>query len=123
MNIELLNKICDTLRDDKNPFDMGCFFERDNKAVCPRCAQDYCGTACCIAGYALKLQYPNGLSGMDMSFVKLAARALLISNNQAFNLFFTENWPENFREIYRDGDRHVAAIKRIEHFIATDGRE
>ena len=55
------------------------------------------------------------------------ARLLRLDEDQAERLFYSEEWPTPFAEAYKNatgpGARAGIAADRIDHFIATDGRE
>lgn len=119
MNIPLLKRIQRQI--DKSPdlFLMDCTGQKRE-----------CGTAYCIAGWACVL------SGVPLSFeedpdgvrsfegMEKAEDLLQISNLQGDNLFLEDQWPVEFQR--DDGVREplpALAIKRIDHFIATEGRE
>jgi hypothetical protein len=89
-----------------------------------------CGTAACIAGWAVLLSHEsdfnvdNPLLGMD---VYQEAKTLLgLTMTEADRLFDPIHWPRTFHVGTRDDGSEIAAqttVQRMEHFIATGGRE
>lgn len=114
MNVELLRKIAAVIQEKPAEFDMLNFT-----------AITECGTSHCIGGWAEKL------TGMPMR------KALGIDYDQAQRLFYIEGdyedddsgeeiggWPHQFRGVDNEWKPTPAqAAARIEHFIATEGRE
>lgn len=99
---------------------MDIFFERDGEFVYPKCQEDYCGTACCIAGYAIKLAFPKGLPIEHLNLCDTAAEILRISEKEAERLFYIDKWPTQFLDKYIDYEtRRIGTVERIEHFIKT----
>lgn len=84
----------------------------------------WCGTSGCIAGHAVGLTYAH-----NRSIPERARDRLGLNYAQGARLFIAGNWPEPFRKIgrrhHREGQPHYAknAALRIDHFIATKGRE
>lgn len=87
-----------------------------------------CGTTACIAGWACKI------SGVDVSEASHKSmfegqRLIGLSSEERGRLFCENWWPEQFRLQF--GPEHPAgckarakaAVARIDHFIATDGKE
>jgi len=101
-----------------------------------------CGTVACIAGWALILDRakgsthkeiqaardhfisltPAGLSRSDVLF-KRAMKLLGLNTGQAKRLFVFRNWPSTLRIKPEDEDNVSQAIRRIKHFIETNGAE
>jgi len=83
-----------------------------------------CGTAYCIAGWAEHLMR---LDGKNLSrkgrFVGQVALGLR-SDEKTMRLILMSRWPARFQGI-DDGSKKAAkrAVARIDHFIATEGRE
>lgn len=106
MNTELLLKVKAKILAEPEHFDMGRFF----------------GTECCIAGHALILA---GLACCNVE--QESKRVLELRNTQVDRLFYIEDWPVKFRLGYVGADtdprRSQIAADRIDHFIATEGRE
>jgi hypothetical protein len=100
-----------------------------------------CGTVCCIGGWALaekgwkfkkqsdgwvvyispKGSVKNSDDGFDPQ--NAAADALRLSIEQASKLFYEENWPIDFYNLFNDAStplaRAAVAVARIDHFIET----
>ena len=91
-----------------------------------------CGTAHCIAGWALLLSgvpidVEAGLTVSD-EFPSIVAREVLqIDGKQGHRLFHEPAWPIDFFERHFNArtrrKRAEIAAKRIDHFIATEGRK
>ena len=117
MNVKLLRRIQRWLMRLRHPehFDMNSFGEKGN-----------CGTSYCIAGKALQLKgYELGEGdfyspkGKRVRIEDTAASLLGLTLDEASRLFYQSNWPPEFR-----GDRTPQeAVRRIEHFIETEGQE
>lgn len=97
-----------------------------------------CGTAACIAGWAVSIDFfeRNKKKVQPSEVVKRVtinrcstAQILDISIEQGERLFFSQNWPAPWTCPHKQFDqlppeeRAKAAVARIEHFIATEGRE
>lgn len=129
MNIKLLKKIITRLRRMRHPQHFNMDFYGEKNA---------CGTTACIAGHALLLEGYR-CTGWDTFVIDSLAdpvnpateaeERLDLTTNEADRLFYVGNWPKEFKAA-RNGRaaKHVyndpkIAAARIEHFIATDGRE
>jgi hypothetical protein len=121
MNIELLRKVQEQIVNHPETFRI----DRWN-----------CGTAQCIAGHALSMtghqwmaptnEPDNLVIAGDEATEVVAQRELALSFWQAKRLFYDWRWPSEFQVPYRNADyvgRAKIASERIDHFIATDGRE
>jgi hypothetical protein len=108
MNTPLLRRIQRQI--DKSPerFLMG---QRSSRVAC--------GTAFCIGGWAHALTETELNPGMY-----LAQEPLGLTDDEAYRLIWMHQWPQQFRGP-DDGSEEAAAraIRRIEHFIQTEGRE
>lgn len=109
-----------------------------------------CGTAHCIAGWALRLADMPVINAEAQPWLQLttngdepgqaAADVLGLSMDydgddddfddnvsEAGRLFHVTHWPEDLQERYEDAtsrsERAQVAAKRIDRFIATDGAE
>lgn len=82
-----------------------------------------CGTTACIAGWACILTESEVNVSTDTEI--LAMIQLGLTNEEARKLFFESYWPRQFRkaDIFAEEDRAQEAAKRIDHFIATNGKE
>ena len=119
MNANLLLKVRDHILADPEHFAMRSFVERTK-----------CGTVCCIAGWAVALNDDGADHLPDFTDKYIAERAQELLEVGCERLFYPMNWPFQFKQMYvrallsRDkvGLATVAA-DRINHFIATKGRE
>ncbi len=112
MNKELLYQIIDVIAKEPKTFDMSTWG---------------CGTTACIGGWALRLTHSTWLS-VHEDIHLMARRVLELSDDEARRLFYTKHWPESFKRdyvlCYANPEKQTdVAIRRIRHFIATDGRE
>lgn len=91
-----------------------------------------CGTACCIAGWAVTLaakKLPKNIKSKSwFGYVEKRAQNILELNAyQRAGLFYLTHWPLHYRTAWKaastlEGRAQIAA-DRIDHFIATDGAE
>jgi hypothetical protein len=88
-----------------------------------------CGTAACIAGWAIVLA--EGTSPKQASYtyninqiVVSAQTELELSMDQARRLFYFAGWPARYKRNREEGTAKFArqAIRRIDYFIKTNGR-
>ena len=92
----------------------------------------HCGTAACIAGWAITLaetktkKPANGAKfyhESESTAHELGIRALDLTHKQADKLFYTQNWPRKFNVAYREAPSSKAAAQavrdRIYHFMKT----
>lgn len=91
-----------------------------------------CGAAHCIAGqvcvnYKYKLRPFMNTGAMatkgkhePINAMELAQQILRLDIDQMRRLFFKEHWPARFRN---QPDTPALAAERIEHFVATEGKE
>lgn len=123
MNIELLRKIAAVIQENPRQFSirdwhtakgLGPFGKLNTIPEKKRVA---CGTTHCIAGWAQVLSSKSSHSGWAK---EVAMEKLGLNEDEANRLFYADNWPRGF------GGNNTNAVKtaaRIEHFIATEGRE
>lgn len=108
MNVPLLLEVCDRISKHPENFSMWTFISRDK-------------TVGCIAGLVFLMRggdYPGS--------VKNRARELLeLDCAETERLFYVDYWPELFRRAYKESraERAEIAVRRIHHFIQTEGRE
>lgn len=122
MNVELLLKVKEAILADPKTYDQ----------------ENWCGTACCIAGHAVAIAQPSlylgardGMGGGAAIVYDAANLALDLYGYEFDKLCASgDNWPEPFASEYCEADaagdagqRAAVAARRIDHFIATDGRE
>lgn len=126
MNTKLLNQVAEAILDEPRKFNMDDFVMPSDKSPC--------GTACCIGGHAIAIAYRyKKLSDVRQIYdrgctISSAAKAALkLVGFGAENLFYTLNWPTEFKEAYDKSKsfavRAEIAFWRIQHFIATEGAE
>ena len=95
-----------------------------------------CGAACCIAGWAFVLSSyskdtPVSVVAEQLAYSGLnqivASDELDLDYQQSQRLFHVEQWPKDFVLMWigssSDAQRALIGSRRIDHFIATDGRE
>lgn len=122
MNKELLLKVRDAILAEPEHFDMEHFVRRNTS----------CGTTACIAGWTVALSR-NTTPDADetipdsISVAWEAQSRLGLTHEQEVALFYADDWPEPFRAQYDDAyepaELACIAAGRIDHFIATEGRE
>lgn len=125
MNIPLLRQIAEKAIEFPETFDMDRWgFTLPSDKAHP------CGAVGCIAGTAVVLTEPaRFLRLVDNrgDWFLAGKNALDLSTREAERLFFTRDWPPTFMHRYnraiRAKLRARIAVERIEHFIATEGRE
>lgn len=159
MNTKLLNKIKRTITRRADQFDMRYWFMKLRKEIntVSHCGTTAClaGWAITLGDEKNKLGKKKAFSplkGIRNNFrgsfgkseespdyivlfqseevINKASELLGINRDQAMRLFFSQNWPEQFR--YTNGvyfynlskkEQAEVACKRIDHFIATNGEE
>lgn len=132
MNVKLLKKVKAAILAEPKAFNMSQWSLPSPEAPC--------GTACCIAGWAkvldMGLKTPGEAAKIlgDPEFgndrFSEGTKSLRLTVSQEFRLCYFANWPFRFTEQYyeaRSRADHVAMAQagadRIDHFIATGGRE
>jgi hypothetical protein len=132
MNVELLRKIENHILEEPKRLFMPAFVRRQEYgdslfATNTLVAREYpeCGTAACIAGWAVFLN--ENLKSLNSPEIMFKACALLqITTDEGRRLFLPQEWPLQFkRGGTGDGEPETAevTVDRIEHFIKTGGRE
>jgi hypothetical protein len=119
MNVELLQRIKAHILEDPRRVGMSNWIRRRS----PREGGPSCGTVACIAGWAYILserQVPP--------FYTQVTRLLGLDSQQGQRLFFELYWPSKFYaqiQTCQQGAAEYAqtVADRIDHFIATEGRE
>lgn len=135
MNKKLLKRIQRHLSKPEVPVEMMIFVGEETENGAPvRFKKDFCNTARCIGEDALLLENQLEVKRLDgysdilvkghpnSSIYSAAKKLLRLTTNQASRLFNYDMWPEAFRVDYQ-ASRNRATAARIDHFIATDGRE
>lgn len=120
MNTKLLQKVANAILDEPTHFDMSDYL-------------NYCGTTACIGGHAVaiseRMPELRNLRNLWMIGESIADRAksdIEINQHQSNRLFRVSNWPKRFQVIETlplPEERSEIAFWRIQHFIATEGRE
>lgn len=83
-----------------------------------------CGTAACIAGWALCLS--QKINPIALRFKGGNQRIILgLEDNEIVRLQWFSEWPSKFQKHTKEGTPAFArqAVARIEHFIKTKGAE
>lgn len=131
MNTKLLNKIIRHIREKPKRFDM--------KILAKKSRLTPCGTAACIAGWAVlltradkqdKKSFHSLIDSGLLSFWYAGASAIGLDQEEARQLFETYNWPTRYRAPFNRAE-HLGhhrkaveiAVRRIRHFIKTKGVE
>lgn len=143
MNIPMLKKVRAAILKRPRQFEMSSFFcksllfDTDGDRTEPA---SHCGTAACIAGWAIHIQ--TGLKTPQQTaehhkplasvcpvdyYDEQGAMALGIDINESRKLFYASAWPCRFGDKYYSAKTATARAKiaaaRINHFIKTKGRE
>lgn len=129
MNVRLLRRIQKQILKEPRQFEMWGYFPLtlDTTEKIPNC-----GTAACIAGWSICLtEKINPAVARDKSnrwnVWRRAKKALGIKEMQANSLFYDDNWPDNFKDGFKNSNtarkKARIAAKRIDHFISTNGEE
>lgn len=126
-----LREICKAITEHADQFLMGDFFDHllDGAG-----AVGGCGTAACIAGWGCHLfltresTLAKTKSKWSLQFYVLdVRRAIGLTAVESDGLFHLGYWPEQFRCRYNYAKaptaRAAIAVARVEHFIATEGKE
>lgn len=140
MNTKLLLKVRGAILAEPEKFRMEWWFQEEPKSPC--------GTSACIAGHVLAISRNWKTLKRGVKFYKqsehpdydkeneitdeirsIAVRELGLSDydHNIDNLFVSTVWPYEFRDRYHNArtakQRAKVAADRIDHFIATEGRE
>jgi hypothetical protein len=88
---------------------------------------DHCGTAACIAGWTCLIKMKQKAINAELNFHVSGMGYLGLDGDEAGRLFYAESWPREFYHRYNaartQAKRAKIAAARIDHFIATEGRE
>lgn len=127
MNVELLQKIKQAILEEPRRIDMTSW------ALHPLSVENppACNTVACIAGWAVALTNNlrgKALSGFEDGIEYTAEKYLDLPYPFSRRLFYMSRWPRTFQErlIYlspRTPEYARVVADRIDHFIATEGRE
>ncbi len=131
MNVELLLEVKKAILEEPLRIDMDTWANQDLAVPC--------GTVGCIYGWGQALQ--TGLRGVDLwnyirdtvidcagSRVGPSENPFEITNEQASRLYFWEKWPLEYKNrlkvLFEQTPGYAQVVAdRIDHFIATEGRE
>lgn len=116
INVERLREVQENIKNHPEHFDMSYWYKDKLGTIVyktPKSKEQMlkCGTTACIAGWLCIGENLN--DGAD-----IATRAREIVGCDTYMLFNDCYWPEQFLPVTPE-----SAIARIDHFIATDGRE
>lgn len=150
LNIKLLKRIKRAILKRPDQFEMSWWFSdlhyvnryRQGRGQPPLEKIGACGTAGCIAGWAVALHLRKPHDKINLSQAKqsstthgayyvssTAAKLLGIDDNQqaSDNLFGLAWWPDEFKLRYRSAktvqEQAQVAADRIDHYIRTNGAE
>lgn len=130
VNIKRLREIKKQILAEPSQFDMTVYFSAKPTSTC--------GTASCIAGWALWLYAKNFQKSLKInvlghlysdypehiSFKNLAAKLLGLTYLQAERIFFSNQWPLKFYRKYRlaltDEDKAKVAAEYIDYLIKRE---
>ncbi len=142
MNVKLLRKVEKRILAEPRRFNMMIFGEKLNKRTIEALGKQAPprGTVACIAGHVDWMTHPRLFAASvaidrfhrDDSIEKRAAKELGLGfdpsqDTNADRLFFDDEWPKKFQAAFSKAktplQRAKVAVKRIEHFIKTNGKE
>lgn len=118
MNVDLLLKVKERILVDPDHFGMDHFI-----------FESVCQTTRCIGGWAQHLAGDRAYRQVfrdDAGYALPGQRELGLTDHEAARLFYIEEWPMYFSAYSGTGHRSTTAKNaalRIDHFIATEGRE
>lgn len=134
MNTKLLRRIAKHITEEPRRLDMSGFYYKprrsfvlDHSAPKVPCYDPApCGTAACIAGWAVGLELGD-VAAMSTAIRPRAEKLLGIDFIQSSRLFFVEYWPKNLSQKYERAatvaEKAKVAVTRINRFIRTKGAE
>lgn len=139
MNVELLEKVKQHILEEPKRFFMEDFILEAPAGSAVKLddvtrTMPSCGTAACIAGWAVILSHGGALpSGTRLGCFTEACNLLgfkldkFQDSEEADRLFVTSDWPSLYRQAYLNAktveDKAQIAANRIDHFIKTKGAE
>lgn len=122
MNIDLLLEVKEKILQQPYNFGMNAWDGRNS-------LDEECETAHCIGGWGVFLMRQKAVNFRDFQLSSLR-ELFQIDEEQDERLFHTDSWPHQFENAYEDAQQKrdlrlcaKVAAKRIDHFIATEGRE
>ncbi len=131
MEVELMRAVQERIIQDRDHFNMTYFrvFARDvpewsKTPWAPKELYNTCGSVCCFGGTAVLIA-----TGMHSTSGIEATRVLGLTGDQAFLLFYPDNWPDEFTQEARDDNGtlyyHLVTPEMtnrfVDAFIAADG--
>ena len=126
MNVQLLRRIQKRILKEPKQFCMGQWFNDDLGGI----AIPNCGTAACIAGWAMTLHGGYKKPSLaDNEYLRTGQVPgmynLELNRKQSERLFYFDQWPVRFKQKKVEGTKAFAvqAVRRIDHFIKTKGAE
>lgn len=130
LNVRLLRRVQKAILKHPWQFEMSWWFDNTLHLSRSTLEPKGCGTAACIAGWAVHLTSGNKKLSQTRTLHGDAYDAedlLGLSCDQSCSLFNTGGWPSYFATAYRQATnpetRAKVAARRIEHFISTGGAE
>lgn len=128
-HIALLRKAKKRILAEPGQFEMHEWFDTELRVIGNHSVKDIvrkvtipnCGTAACLRGHLICIRAGVNPAEAHQSWNDDLDIDFTLRNR----LFYFNEWPEQFRKNTSEGTREFArqAARRIEHFIATDGRE
>lgn len=132
LNVRLLNRVKRQILKEPKQFQMDSYFDTAGHYSDTADKIPNCGTAACIAGWALALDKgitPEQAKGKVLNYRTLTgerADRILGARGAGWKLFNDCAWPESFRDEWRRltklkqwKRRAKVAAARIDHFIKT----
>lgn len=135
MNVPMLKKVRAAILKRPRQFDMEGYFSSSLDFIegGRKEKPSHCGTAACIAGWAIHLEAGRDKlsetdANRDLGAWDEGKQLLDIGERQAWRLFIADHWPDKYKHKYDNAratakSRAKAAAARITHFIKTKGRE
>lgn len=122
MNTKLLLKVKAAILAEPRSFIMADWSTQDPESPC--------GTSACIGGWATALSRNPAKPNLHDSHMSQGPDLMELSPDGENKLCYKGMWPQPFKDSYEKAeyaeDRNAmakAAADRIDHFIATEGRE
>ena len=125
INVRLLRRIQKQILKEPRQFQMAAWFTTLGVDDIPNC-----GTAACIGGWAMALKRnwnPKTADERTVHEYSDAKKALGLDDIKGGRLFIFGEWPQQYQRVgkHKAGTKAFArqAVRRIDHFIKTRGRE
>ncbi len=140
LTVERLRKVEELICEEPKRMHMGSWVVDDLEDILNQELIPPCHTVACIAGWSLvQERIDNGyqflatdrhrLDGISHGSIQIhALKYLQLTEEEGDSLFFGANWPGQFKvNLYyakpQTPEYAAIVIERIEHFIATGGKE